>query len=110
MKGLLIEKPVILSSSSEKFNSLTKVKSFNMAFDEVIFQKISHKIMTNHSFPIFLMIQYISNRDKNPNIFIKIEEKPKNKLEVSVFLENSQENQKDCISQFVEKYLYYLLE
>ena len=80
MDGFLEQKPSILRSSAEQFESLKKIDSFNMTFDDNILQKIHHAIgvvnLIKEPYPIYLSIQDIFNE---PNIYVKIEENSKKK-------------------------------
>ena len=109
---LMIKKPLFVSSSLEEFNSLKKVNSFPLAFDQDICQKLHHIFglsLNNRTYPIFLMMQDIEIGSKNTNVFVKIEERAKNTIEVGIFTVNSEEEDKS-LYQFVEKYLYHLIE
>ena len=109
----MIKKPLFVSSTLEEFNSLKKVNSFTMAFHQDICQKLHHILglsLNNQKYPIYFMMQNILIRSKNANVFVKIEEKAKNTIEVGIFSVNSEEEDKS-LYQFVEKYLYnHLIE
>ena len=109
----MIKNPLFVSSSLEEFNSLQKVNSFTMAFHQDIGQKLHHILglsLNKQTYPIFFMMQDILIGSKNTNVFVKIEEKAKNTIEVGIFSVNSVEDDKS-LSQFVEKYLHnHLLE
>ena len=114
IERLMIKKPLFVSSTLEEFNSLKKVNSFTMTFDQDICQKLYHILglssINNLTYPIFFMMQDILIGSKNTNVFVKIEEKAKNTIEVGIFSVNSVEDDKS-LSQFVEKYLHnHLLE
>ena len=114
IERLMIKKPLFVSSTLEEFNSLKKVNSFTMTFDQDICQKLYHILglssINNLTYPIFFMMQDILIGSKNTNVFVKIEERAKNTIEVGIFSVNSEEEDKS-IYQFVEKYLYnHLIE
>ena len=83
-----------------------------MDFDENFSKKIYHAIgvtLIKDPYPIFLVIQNILNQRKNPDIFVKIEEITIKIITVNVFLKNSQGDETK-IGQFMEKYLYTLID